>query len=420
MKCISIVGTDPLAPVLFRHGMHICTTPVFSEAVCSFYPIDEVVLLTTDGAYKTNYHESARRTPNSRRVWIPDGKNEAEMWQIFEIVCSQVDEGEDIVFDITQGFRTLSLVAFMSIAYLKEVKQVAFARVLYGGYHLHSDSASDVVDVLDMTGFIDILDWISAVHSLLHHADGSSLEEMVSRIHSSMYHKQVKKPPLALAPWALQVRSFASAVRLSRLIEACASAHRVIQGLDAVGSEVERFIPALVPLLDRIRSLESFSSPFPKEGLTKEYLEKLLSLIRYQVERGLYQQAATFAREWMVSVLILTHGEYKQVWLRREIRDDVEQAIGGALIRIQGGPYERGRLSDWFEELTTWEELTVIWSRVSGLRNDLAHCGMHEEPKKGSSKIIGQIERQSRDIIQDLEQFLEICTALCHNGRYGT
>lgn len=410
MKCISFVGTDPLFPVQYRHRKSVYKTTVFSEAVCSFYQIDEVILLTTDGAYKTNYQESAKRTPNSRRVWIPDGKNEAEMWQIFEIVCAQVDEGDEIVFDITQGFRTLSLIAFMSIAYIKEVKQVRFAEVLYAGYHLRSDSVSDLVDVLDMTGFIDILDWIGAVHSLLHHADGSSLEEMVSRIHTSMYHKRVHDPPRILAPWALQIKSFASAVRLSRLIEACSSAHRVIQGLDAVGSEVERFIPALVPLLDRLRSLELFSAPFPKDGLTVEYLEKLLRLIRYQVERGLFQQAATFAREWMVTVLIFSHGGYEKQWLKREIRDSMEQAIGGALIRIQNGPYERSSFSDWFEELLAWEELTAIWSRLSGLRNDLAHCGMNEEPKKGSGKIIGQIERQGKEIVPDLERFLIICT----------
>ncbi|MBN1166678.1 MAG: TIGR02221 family CRISPR-associated protein [Methanospirillaceae archaeon] len=409
MKCISIVGTDPLYPIEYRYGKERFTTTVFPEAVCAFYQVDEVVLLTTDRACTVNYPFYAEKIPDARPVWIPDGKDEAGMWQIFEIVCAQVTEGEEIVFDITQGFRTLSLVAFMAIAYLKEIKQVTFARVLYGGYHLRSDDGSDIVDVLDLTGFIDILDWISAVHSFLHHADGSYLQEMVSSIHSRMNQDQVPRPPRALAPWALQARSFASAVRLSRPIEACASASRIVQGLKSAASEVQRFIPALVPLLDRIRLLEPFASLYPKEGLNAAYLEKMFCLIRYQVDLGLYQQAVTVAREWMVSVLILVHGGYEYEWLKREVRDAMEQAVGGALIRVQGSAYERSVFSDWYEGLSHWEELTAIWSRISGLRNDLAHCGMYEEPKKGSSKIIGQIERQGTEIVGDLERFYAIC-----------
>jgi len=55
-------------------------------------------------------------------VDIPDGKDEDELWKIFSIIVDEVQPGDEILFDITHGFRSLPFIAFLTVAYLKEVK----------------------------------------------------------------------------------------------------------------------------------------------------------------------------------------------------------------------------------------------------------------------------------------------------------
>ncbi|MCQ3978453.1 MAG: TIGR02221 family CRISPR-associated protein, partial [Anaerolineae bacterium] len=38
---------------------------------------------------------------------IPDGHSEADLWQIFEALTQAVGEGDELVVDITNGFRSL-------------------------------------------------------------------------------------------------------------------------------------------------------------------------------------------------------------------------------------------------------------------------------------------------------------------------
>jgi CRISPR-associated Csx2 family protein len=67
-------------------------------------------------------------------VDIPDGKSEEELWEIFEAISKAVQEGDEIVFDITHGFRSLPMIAMLTIAYLKQVKGVKVQHVVYGVY----------------------------------------------------------------------------------------------------------------------------------------------------------------------------------------------------------------------------------------------------------------------------------------------
>ena len=42
-----------------------------------------------------------------KEVPIPEGRSEEELWQIFDICVAQVAEGDQIILDVTHGFRSL-------------------------------------------------------------------------------------------------------------------------------------------------------------------------------------------------------------------------------------------------------------------------------------------------------------------------
>ena len=57
-------------------------------------------------------------------VSICDGKNEAEMWELFETVFSQIEEGDQLYVDLTHAFRYQPMLMLVLTNYAKFLKDI--------------------------------------------------------------------------------------------------------------------------------------------------------------------------------------------------------------------------------------------------------------------------------------------------------
>lgn len=400
MKCLSFIGSGNLYETNYCWDGKCCRTSVVQEALLQFFPVEEVVLFTTEGAAATNYPGVAERVPGCRRVGIPDGRSEEELWDIFKIICAEVQPGDEILFDITHGFRSLPFVAFLTMAYLKETKGVKLCRVVYGAYEARDETGTPI---FDLTPFISILDWFAAVRSFVEHVDATYLRDLLAGIQAEEHRERGDgTPPTHLASWSNRLQNFTAAVRLSRPVEAMSSARSIFNDLDSVREEIAAFSPALDPVMDRISDLNRLAAdpPDPQRCPDWGYVERQLRLIEYQVEKGLYLQAATLAREWMVTTLILRLGDATSDWLDRECRSVVERTLAGGVRKQRKEWFDPTAFSDRFETLKDWEEMAATWDWVTVLRNDLAHCGM----SRGGSSV-ANLERRAKRLPERLRTF---------------
>ncbi|WP_373542336.1 CRISPR-associated DxTHG motif protein [Chamaesiphon sp.] len=104
---------------------------VFPEALRELVDFDRMYVCVTEDARAQNWHilaDDQRIEP----IDIPDGKNPAELWDIFDKIAKIFSEHDEVIFDITQGFRSLPFLAFLFAAYLKVAKTVKIGSVLYG------------------------------------------------------------------------------------------------------------------------------------------------------------------------------------------------------------------------------------------------------------------------------------------------
>jgi len=91
-----------------------------------------------------------------RPISIPDGKDEAEIWGIFETLTQNVNEGDSIVFDITHAFRSIPFLAMIAVSYLRAAKGIELNAIVYGAYDARIDDKSPV---FNLTPFVTLLDW---------------------------------------------------------------------------------------------------------------------------------------------------------------------------------------------------------------------------------------------------------------------
>ncbi|MCK5681854.1 CRISPR-associated DxTHG motif protein, partial [bacterium] len=66
-------------------------------------------------------------------VLIPNGKSEGEIWEIFNLVCDQLGEKDEVVLDVTHALRSLPLLAKVVLQYMRVLKDVVLNGIFFTG-----------------------------------------------------------------------------------------------------------------------------------------------------------------------------------------------------------------------------------------------------------------------------------------------
>jgi CRISPR-associated Csx2 family protein len=142
---IGTLGTNNYTEVKYRFSD--------GQVIASSYPIhaliqrkqlrlDQTIILLTAEARKKNWelmelflkdHPSAGEI---RDVSIKDGRNESELWEIFEAITQTIPESAELYIDITHGLRHLPMLLVMACAYLRTAKNVTVKSISYGAFDL--------------------------------------------------------------------------------------------------------------------------------------------------------------------------------------------------------------------------------------------------------------------------------------------
>lgn len=108
-------------------------------------------------------------------------------------------------------------------------------------------------------------------------------------------------------------------------------------------------------------------------------------MINWYIKRNQLVQAVTLAREWLVSVLVLRFNEL--MFDHAQGRKYVENALNNGVEKRK--PNHRSitssRCDEQLEALPEVSELVKVWSKMTELRNDIAHVGMNLAPKTAAN-----------------------------------
>jgi CRISPR-associated DxTHG motif protein len=297
---------------------------------------------------------------------IPDGKKEAELWRIFTAISNAVHEGDEIAFDITHGFRSLPMIALLTIAYLKQVKGVKVQHVVYGVYEKGKHEAP----ILDLTPFANLLDWLAAAKMFMATGDSSELGRLIQEVQNDAYRNRGaygENLPRALKNFGMALEEVSNDLLLARVPNLPDSIRRLAQRQSEANTEVGQWTQPLTLLLDKIADAYE---PFQDDSLPTQ-----AALIRWYLDHNHIVQAVTLAREWVVS----DYARQKSL-----SRDDAEDELNQRANNQES------------------DELVQLWSSIRNIRNDLAHCGFGREEgqvlsatsiRQNAEKVVEQIER---------------------------
>lgn len=93
---------------------------------------------------------------------IPYARDEAEQTAILLALANTLERGEEVMLDVTHGFRHLPMLALVAARYLQHVRGVQVQEVYYGAAEM-TDLATGQTPVLRLGAMLTMLDWVEGL-----------------------------------------------------------------------------------------------------------------------------------------------------------------------------------------------------------------------------------------------------------------
>lgn len=384
---------------------------------------DRLLIFTTPEAYDKNWlnnghqNDKAGETleglkgrleklglnPVLENIPIPEGKNETEIWEIFQIVYDRLHPGDQVVFDITHALRSIPMLALVALNYAKVLKDISLEKIYYGAFEVlgpinqvkNMDPAKRLVPIFDLTPFDHLLDWTIAIDRFSGAGDASAACALAKeKIHPLLRESRgADRTTASIRDVINALEPFTQALTTCRGPEISPTVKRLKEALSGCGGI--HLVKPLGPLMDKIKSqIEDFPGNDTGNGI---------QAVKWCIHHNLIQQGFTLLQETLITYLLnqLKWDPFK--------RDDRELIGQGIKIWHERMPEEKwsSAAKKHPERIEKIKALMVnragmgkIFGEVSKSRNDLNHAGFLKNrmsPQKFKEKLeelTGQIEHE--------------------------
>lgn len=131
---------------------------------------DEYIAFCTEKAYEKHFEKLNEECKNQfRNVEIPDGLSEKEIWEMFQIIFENLQDGDEVILDITHSFRSIPMLGITLLQYAKFIKNINVKGIYYGAFEnlgaayqieeKYPNPEDRLAPILDLTAFSILQDW---------------------------------------------------------------------------------------------------------------------------------------------------------------------------------------------------------------------------------------------------------------------
>ncbi|MCM1527271.1 MAG: TIGR02221 family CRISPR-associated protein [Clostridium sp.] len=199
----------------FAYNTPFVQAAVLKYITCAYGKCDRVTVLLTDKSEERNWYTreytenecqmAALRQqelgPGERKIGlkeiletefsdvdiecvkIREGRNKAEIDEIFEAMYDCILPEETICFDFTHGLRNIPMQALTVIHYAKALKNIRVGGMYYGAFELgeRKEDGKLHVNLSDMSACSTILDWTGAAESFIKGGSANQIKVLYER-----------------------------------------------------------------------------------------------------------------------------------------------------------------------------------------------------------------------------------------------
>ena len=339
---VSVLGTGFYEPCRYTNGSFVSSDTRFIQQATLEYlkvnnnwttrnadgaVVDRIIILLTNGAKGTNWDKNIAKRMNYKTgheedyvgleqalqdmnlpcpietIEIPDGKNEEEMWKIFNAVYDALKPNDELYFDLTHSYRYLPMLVLVLSNYAKFLKDVKVKHISYGNYEARNTETNEapLMDILPLTM---LQDWTFAAADLIQNGNIKKLKELKEDNALIPMLRQRGKQNVDRKVAEGSLNNFINALHnflddmklcLGPNILKGENVNEIVNCHERIVEEFEGIIAPIPPIINKIQlSLHGFEQT---DSLHFESIKNGYMSAKWCYDHQLYQQAATILDE---------------------------------------------------------------------------------------------------------------------------
>jgi len=307
-------------------------------------------------------------------IHIPYGRSEGEFWEIFDILRNSIHiKDSQVIFDFTHGFRVLPLFGAIFVRLLNYIEPTALSfKIFYGSF----EPGKNETPLVDMSPFIELLDWIDAVNAFIRYGELEALSSKVHEKNKKAYVQGKSQLPKRLGAFSRKLDTLSKILHLTYTPLLDEASIQILSMLDdeSLQEECDKFVKPFSLLLDRLRD---FTATFKKPTIWESHL----SVARWYWENNRLTQALLVLRETIITMLC--EMEKCDVY-DIERREHLTKQLN-----------EKSRDSE--------DPIHKLWNKIIKLRNNVGHAFMKKKDFEADPKRVSQ---KVKEVIEEAENIL--------------
>lgn len=340
---------------------------------------------------------------------IPTGETREQRWEIFQALVNalqptplllshngfpaqrEVQPPDEIVLDITHGFRSAPFFAASAVAFQRsEQRRLGLTgprfRIVYAHYEFKRKAEPDyAAPIWFFDDLIDVLDWNTAIDDLMRHGRADELEQRV-KVSQAEASRKAREGGLdfpKIQQFGRAARAFADGLATARVPEMISELSSALEkAIHSCREDLVRYIPPLAPQLDQLEErARKLSAP---SVVSAEGIQAALELAALYMELQRYAEAAITLRETGVSAWSVNQSSNRV--LQPHHGDRSTQKSGNKNFREERERHEKllSGAEQSAGDTAQQEQLQRLMRDIGDLRNDVEHGGFREQARDGS------------------------------------
>lgn len=373
-KFISFLGTGPYKKCKYQFENQISEEVIFIQEVlikeiCSnFSPNDKILIFLDNGSKIANWDELLSTLQKLhlkcevRKVDI-DEKAKRNIWEIFNLIYSRVNEKDELYFDVTHSFRYLPMICFSVLSYAKYLKNTTVNGIYYGAFELRD--IDNISPIINLTDCYNIMEWANAADLFTNYGITNKLKILVDK--NSEFSSQDNTRKLVF-----NINSISKIMNCNRgqkIIEAnmFKSCYKQIDGISK-----ENVLPVFNPILEKVQT--------KIKGFNLNDTTNFLSAVRWYLNHDMIPQGITMLQEGLVTWILAKHNlDFKERNLRETLSAVLSRRFDNKTKWNPPRFYHDYKIQ--IDEIMEDESFTLfcpIYKKITEIRNDVNHGGFRK------------------------------------------
>ena len=417
-KFIAVLGAGKYKECIYTWDNKSFKTEYIQEAIAHIFcsdwgKEDKIIIFTTKES--AGLHWNAENTLkdrldkkfNATNRMIPFGSNSDEQWELFDTIFNSLEEGDEVIVDITQSFRTIPMFLIIILNYAKLLKKIKVKGIYYGAFAANNDCDKNKIKkapIFDLTLYDLIMDFTNGINTFINTGNSNILMNIYNEIN---LEDEEKKKYEMLSKTISSLNDFSNAIMTCRgninfLGEQNCSQKSILAAHNEFKKNIEEYkkeesdnlAMALNPLLKKVSDdTINFES--------KDPVQVGIATVESCIKSGLVQQGITALDETMKVLLCVKFNlDYTEYNNRKLVKD---------LLMVE--KYKHYKIynkteKDQINKLILGmgknkipQEFIKLSKNLGKLRNDINHFGLNKKAKK-SDQIKEELKNHFDEFIR--------------------